>query len=151
IVLALLFVHDRSDLWILYVVTFLYGLAGDIFAGARSALLRVMLPEELLVDANAALQMSREGLRLIAPLAGAAIYAAFGGATVAVVDSATFLVSAISLALLRVHESKPEPQTESFSHEVSAGIRHIWNTTALRQIVVGVGLAILVVGFEETL
>jgi Na+/melibiose symporter-like transporter len=60
-------------------------------------------------------------------------------------------VSALTLALIRVREPKPEPQTESFRTEVSAGIRHIWKTIALRQIVLGVGLAILFVGFEETL
>ena len=151
IVLSLLFVHDRGDVWILYAVTFLYGLAGDIFAGALSALMRVMLPEELLVDANAALQTARQGMRLVAPLAGAGLYAAFGGGVVAIVDAATFAVSALTLALIRVREPKPEPQTESFRTEVSAGIRHIWKTIALRQIVLGVGLAILFVGFEETL
>jgi MFS family permease len=151
IVLALLFVHDRSDLWILYVVTFLYGLAGDVFAGARAALLRVMLPEELLIDANAVLQSSREGLRIVAPLVGAALFAAFGGAAVAILDAVTFVVSALTLAALKVREPKPEPQTERFRREVSAGIRHIWNTTALRQIVLGVALALLVLGFEETL
>lgn len=151
IVLSLLFVHDRGDLWIIYVVTFLYGLAGDIFAGARSALLRVMLPEELLVDANAALQTSREGLRLFAPLVGAGIFAALGGAAVAILDAATFAVSALTLGAMRVREPKPEPQTERFATEISAGIRHIWHTTALRQIVLGVALALLVVGFEETL
>jgi MFS family permease len=151
IVLALVFVHDRSDLWILYVVTFLYGLAGDVFSGARAALLRVMLPEELLIDANAVLQSSREGLRIVAPLVGAAIFAAFGGAAVAILDAVTFVVSALSLWALKVHEPKPEPQKDRFRTEVSAGIRHIWNTTALRQIVLGVALALLVLGFEETL
>jgi MFS family permease len=151
IVLALLFVHDRSDLWLLYVVTFLYGLAGDIFAGARSALLRVMLPEELLVDANAVLQTAREGLRLFAPLAGAGLFAAFGGSAVAILDASTFAVSALTLVLLKVHEPKPEPQEHRFRTEVAAGIRHIWHTTALRQIVVGIAIAMLVVGFAETL
>jgi MFS family permease len=151
VVLALLFVHDRGDLWILYVVTFLYGLAGDVFAGARSALLRVMLPEELLVDANALLQTSREGLRLVAPLVGAALFTAFGGAAVALLDAATFVVSALTLVALKVPEPKPEPQSGRFRTEVSRGIRHIAETPALRQIVLGVGLALLVVGFEETL
>jgi cyanate permease len=52
---------------------------------------------------------------------------------------------------LKVREPKPEPQTERFRTEVSRGIRHIAETPALRQIVLGVGLALLVVGFEETL
>jgi MFS family permease len=78
-VLVLLLVHDRGDVWLVYLVALLYGLAGTIFFPARSALLRVMLPEELLAEANGALSATREGLRLIAPLTGAAIYAAAGG------------------------------------------------------------------------
>jgi Na+/melibiose symporter-like transporter len=151
IVLSLLFVHSRRELWLIYAVTFLYGLAGDLFTGSRSAFLRLMLEDELLVDANAAIQTAREGLRLVAPLAGAGLYAAFGGGVVAIVDAVTFGVSALTLARLRVDEHKPQPPRERFRVEFTAGIRHIARTRALRQIVVGVGLALLVVGFAETL
>jgi len=151
IVLSLLFVHIRRELWLIYAVTFLYGLAGDLFTGSRSAFLRLMLEDELLVDANAAIQTAREGLRLVAPLAGAGLYAAFGGGVVAIVDAVTFGVSALTLARLRVDEHKPQPPRERFRVEFTAGIRHIARTRALRQIVLGVGLALLVVGFAETL
>jgi len=151
IVLSLLFVHSRRELWLIYAVTFLYGLAGDLFTGSRSAFLRLMLEDELLVDANAAIQTAREGLRLVAPLAGAGLYAAFGGGVVAIVDAVTFGVSALTLARLRVDEHKPQPPRERFRVEFTAGIRHIARTRALRQIVLGVGLALLVVGFAETL
>ena len=151
IVLSLLFVHSRRELWLIYAVTFLYGLAGDLFGGSRSALLRLMLEEELLVDANAAIQTAREGLRLVAPLAGAGLYAAFGGGVVAIVDAVTFGVSALTLARLNVDERQPQPPRARFRTEFTAGIRHIARTRALRQIVVGVGLALLVVGFAETL
>ena len=57
----LLFVHDRGDLWLIYAVTVLYGLGGDVFASARSSMLKAMLPDELLADANGALQSLREG------------------------------------------------------------------------------------------
>jgi hypothetical protein len=57
----LLFVHDRSDVWLLYVVTALYGLGGDIFGAARTAMMKSMLPDELLGDANGAFQSVREG------------------------------------------------------------------------------------------
>jgi MFS family permease len=151
VVLSLLFVHGRDQLWLLYVVTFLYGIAGDIFSAARSALLRLMLPEELLVDANAVLQTSREGLRLVAPLAGAGLFAAFGGGVVAVLDAATFGVSALSLVALRIDEPRPEPAKQRFRTELAAGMRHIARTPGLRQIVLGVAVALLVVGFAETL
>src|SRR5207248_914680 len=59
VICLLLFVHDRGDLWLLYVVTALYGLGGNFFAAARSAMLKAMLPDELLGEANGVLQSVR--------------------------------------------------------------------------------------------
>jgi len=150
-VLALLVVQDRSDVWIIYLIALLYGTVGTVFYPARSALLRVMLPEELLGDANGALSAIREGLRIAAPLAGAALYAAVGGGAVAVLDSATFVASAILLSRMRVEEERPAPTGERMLHEASLGLRHLWRTVQLRRIVIGVTLALLVIGFDETL
>ena len=150
-VLALLLVRDRGDAWLIYAVALLYGLGGTVFYPARAALLRVMLPEELLADANGALQSTTQGLRVIAPLAGAALYAAFGGGVVAVLDAATFAGSALFLSRMRVPEERPAAPEHHFRREVTAGMRHVWRTLPLRQIVLGVALALLVVGFAETL
>jgi MFS family permease len=150
-VLLLLLVNDPGDAWIIYLVALLYGVGGSVFYPARSALLRVMLPEELLADANGALSATQQGLRIIAPLVGAALYAAFGGGIVAVLDSATFAGSAVFLSLMRVVETKPEPPEHHFMREVLAGIEHVWRTLTLRQIVIGTTIALLVVGFTETL
>jgi MFS family permease len=150
-VLALLLVHDRGDAWLIYAVGFAYGALGTVFYPARAALLKIMLPEELLADANGALTSTREGLRVIAPLAGAGLYALLGGGAVAVLDSATFAASVFFLARMRVPEERPAPPEHHFVREVTAGMRHIRDTLPLRQIVVGVGVALLVVGFSETL
>ncbi|MBV8256610.1 MAG: MFS transporter [Actinobacteria bacterium] len=151
IVLLLLLVHDRGDAWLIYLVALAYGVLGTVFAPARSALLRVMLPEELLADANGALSTTREGLRIIAPLAGAGIYAAVGGGAVAILDSLTFAASVLFLSRMRVAEEKPEPPEHHFLHEVTAGMRHIGATLPLRQVVIGATTALLVIGFAETL
>jgi len=150
-VLALLVVRDQGDVWIIYLIALLYGIVGTVFYPARSALLRIMLPEELLADANGALSAIREGLRIAAPLAGAALYAAIGGGAVAVLDSATFVASALLLSRMRVEEAKPAPTGERMLHEASLGLRHLWRTVQLRRIVIGVTLALLVIGFDETL
>jgi MFS family permease len=147
----LLFVHSRDQLWLLYVVTALYGLGGDLFAASRAAMLKAMLPDELLADANGAYQSIREGLRIVAPLAGAGIYAAVGGAAVALLDAGTFLVSAATLVALRFEEPAVAPREHHFLREASAGITHILHTTVLRQLTVGVAAALLVAGFSETL
>jgi len=150
-VLVLLLVHDRSDAWLIYAVALAYGALGTVFYPARAALLKIMLPEELLADANGALTATREGLRIIAPLAGAGLYTVLGGGAVAVLDSATFAASAFFLSRMAVHEEKPAPPEHHFVLEVTAGLRHVWETLPLRQVVLGIAVALLVVGFAETL
>jgi MFS family permease len=150
-VLALLFVHDRSDLWILYAVTVFYGLAGTFAASARSAFLTIMLPRELLGEANGLFQTIREGLRLIAPLIGAAIYASVGGGAVAVLDSATFVAVVGALLMIRMPEPRFEREEHHFRAELAAGARHIIATLPLRQMTLAAAMCLLVVGFSETI
>jgi MFS family permease len=147
----LLLVHDRGDMWLLYLVTALYGLGGDVFAAARAAMLKAMLPDELLGDANAAYQSIREGLRIVAPLAGAGIFAAAGGSVVALVNAGTFLASTVALAALRFEEPARARKEHHFLREISAGLAHIARTRVLRELTVGLAVALLVAGFSETL
>ena len=151
VVLALLFVHDRGDVWIIYAVALFYGAAGTFGASARSALMTVMLPRELLAESNGMLQTLREGLRLVAPLVGALIYAAAGGGAVAVLDSASFAAVVIALALMRIEEPRFEREEHRFATELLAGARHVFGTLPLRQIILATGVCLLVVGFAETL
>jgi len=151
-VMCLLFlVTDRGDMWLLYTVTLLYGLGGDLFAAARGAMLKAMVPDELLGDANGLYQSIREGLRIVAPLAGAGIFAVSGGSVVAIVDAATFLLSAGTLVALRFDEPTVAPKEHHFLGEISAGLSHIARTRVLRELTIGLGAALLVAGFSETL
>ena len=150
VLLTLLFVHGRDDVWIIYAVTLIYGASGYLFSSAQSALLTRMLPPERLGDANAALQTVSEGSRLIAPLIGAGLFAAVGGAAVAILDAATFAVSALCLLGVRLREERPVAPEHHILVQVAAGVRHIARTAGLRRIVLVTGLALLVVGFIET-
>jgi MFS family permease len=150
VILSLLFVHDRSDIWLVYAVTLFYGAAGTVAGSARSALMTVILPRDLLAEANGIFQSVREGLRLIAPLVGAGIYAATGGGAVAVLDSASFVAVVVALLLIRTPEPRFEREEHHFAAEVLAGARHIIRTPALLQIILTCGVALLVVGFSET-
>jgi MFS family permease len=150
-VLLLLFVHDRGDLWLIYVVAALYGAASVILGSARSAFLTVMLPRELLGDANAVFSTMREGLRLISPLFGAGLYAAFGGGIVATVDALTFVGVAVALLFVRVPETRLEREEQHFLTELAAGVRHVFATLPLKQIILATAACLLAVGFSETL
>lgn len=148
---GLLLVHDRGDMWLLYTVTLLYGLGADVFAAARASMLKAMIPDELLGDANGAYQSIREGLRIVAPLAGAGLFAAFGGSVVALVDAGTFLVSAATLVALPFTEPRRAPREHHLLREISAGLTHIARTRVLRELTIGLAAALLVAGFSETL
>jgi MFS family permease len=150
--LLLLLVHDKSDAWLIYFVALLYGIGGTVYYPARAALLRLMLPEELLAEANGALTATREGLRIIAPLAGVGLYVALGGGAVAILDAATFVGSAFFIWRMTMREEKPQPEGEHhFKKDVMAGFHHIRRTPALMHVLVGLTAALLVIGFSETL
>src|SRR5712692_5756481 len=151
VMLLLFFVHDRGDVWLIYLVAVVYGASASIFASAQSALLTVMLPADLLGEANAVFQTTREGLRLIAPLAGAGLYSAFGGSTVAAIDAATFCCSALALASMRTRELPAAPREHHWLRELAAGVVHVRRTPPLRQIILATAVAFLVIGFAETL
>ena len=101
IVLALLFVNDSGDVWIIYAVALIYGFSQQVGAAARSGLVAGMLPDELLAQANGVLESARSGIRIAAPVAGAGLYVLSGGGLVAIVDAGTFVISAAALSLVR--------------------------------------------------
>lgn len=129
----------------------IYGLSYSVLGSAQSALLTVMLPAELLPDANGALRTVQESLRLVGPLTGAALFIAVGAHAVAVIDAASFAVPVLTLLALRVHEPAPAPMAHHWRHEVVAGIRHVYRTVELRHVVIAGAVSTTVFGFAETI
>jgi len=148
-VLALLFVHDRGDVWIIFAVAVFYGAAQQIFFAARSGLLVSMIPDEQLGSANSLLESLRQGLRIGGPLIGAGMFAVWGGGAVAVLDSSTFFVSAALLSMLRVRDLERATIRPSFIRELLAGARHIRSTRELRRAVAALAMAVTVAGMLE--
>lgn len=151
LVLLLLRVHGRDDVWLIYLVMLGYGASYTIINSAQSALFTVMVPHDLLGHNNAAMQTIGQGLFLIGPLAGAALFAWRGGRFVAVLDALTFAIAAAAIACLRVAEPPPEPKDRHAWIEMAAGIRHIVRTVRLRQLLLAGTLASSVFGFGMTL
>lgn len=97
--LPLLAVRDRADVWIIYAVALVYGLSFLLNSAGLAGLLKYVVAEHRLAEANAALRTVREGLRLVGPLAGAGLYAGLGAPAVVALDLASFLVAAGLAAL----------------------------------------------------
>jgi MFS family permease len=149
-VTPLVLVHDAGDVWIVYAVMLALGTSAMILGAGQSALLVTMLPGELVGHGNAALQTLRESLRLLAPLAGAALFAVLGGAAVAALDALTFLGAAAALALMRVPEPKRKAIARPTRTELGAGLAHVRGTTALRRLVIAGSLAVVALGLSES-
>lgn len=158
-VLSLLAVHSRAQLWIIYLVAFCYGVSFSILGSAGAGLRKDMLADGDLAAANAALETVSQGLRIAAPLAGAGLYVAFGGGAVAILDAATFAAAIAALASIRVRESAPEAASimdaaaskGSFRRDITAGFRHIMTVPLLAQITLVTACAFSVIGLNETI
>ncbi|HKF76061.1 MAG TPA: MFS transporter [Candidatus Dormibacteraeota bacterium] len=150
-VLPLVAVRGPGDVWLIYTVMVLYGASYTVLDSGQSALLQATLPGELLADMNGILQAVRQGLRLVSPLAGAGLFVLLGGPTVAALDSATFVAAAAALALMRVSEGRPRPGPLRWREQITAGFRHVARTTRLRQLTIAAAVAVLVLGFSESL
>jgi MFS family permease len=151
-VLSLLAVHSRAELWIIYVVAFCYGVSGSILSSAGAGLRKDMLAGDDLAAANASLQTVSQGLRIAAPLAGAGLYVAIGGGAVAILDAVTFAAAIAALASIRIPESAPEAALHgSFLRDATAGFRHIRAIPLLWQITLVTACAFSVIGLNETI
>jgi MFS family permease len=150
--LPLLAVRDASDIWIVYAVAFCYGVSFVVVPAALNGLLKDMLPAAVLVDVNASLSITREGLRLVGPLVGATLFALAGGAAVAMVDAVTFLVAAAAVLSLRVAERPPARPADGhrWRQELGAGAAFVRRTPVLLHSTVSLGLCLLVLGFSES-
>jgi MFS family permease len=135
----LLLVHNRHDIWLIYVVAGTYGISGQIYRAARGGLLHSMVPDELLGEANGLFSSLSQGLKIIGPLVGAGIYVAWGGGVVALADIGTFIFSISSyLALRQVRDLARRArarQERHFGRELTAGVRHVLANPVIRRMI----------------
>ncbi len=148
-ILSLLFVNDPADIWIIYVVSFLDGLCVAIYQAARSGLLVAMLSDDELGDGNGFLQSANQAMRLVAPLAGAGLYAVAGGRSIAMLDSLSFLVSAGFLLAVRSRDIERRTDEIQLWSSIREGLAHILHTPTLKRLTIGTAFATLIVGMVE--
>lgn len=148
LLLTLLTVDSPARLWLLFAVLFVYGTAGVVHDAAESALVAGAVHPSLLGDFNGLRMTATEGMKLLAPLAGAGVYAAYGGASVALLDAVTFVVATGLYACLRVRESGPEPPSGGRRAQTVEGARFLWTHPRLRPLVLAGGTTMLFAGLN---
>ncbi|MFG2544544.1 MFS transporter [Streptomyces sp. NPDC048594] len=145
--LLTLFAVDSPDmLWLLFAVLFGYGAAGVVHDAAEAALVAATVEPRLLGDFNGLRTTATEGMKLVAPPAGAALYTAYGGPGVALLDAATFVLATGVYAALRVREAPPSRPAVSGWRQAAEGARLLWGHPRLRPLVLAGGATMLCAG-----
>jgi predicted MFS family arabinose efflux permease len=127
VILALLLIGGAAQVWHIAVGAAVIGGAGAFFGPASLGLIPQTVSAARLQQANALIGLSRNGTRIFGPPLAGALIAFFGSVGIVfLVDAVTFVVSAISLLLLRPapREARPaEPQP--FFAELASGWREV--------------------------
>jgi MFS family permease len=153
LLMSLLLVHSRQQFWLIFTVTFLYGMSGTFSNGAQNALIQKIVPAELLAEANGLEQVLSLGMRLVTPAFGVGLLVWLGGHAVAVMDAATFLVAVACLLFVRVEETGPRPEAERrhWAADITTGVRYLAHSAVLRQLTLAFAAVFLVFGLQVPL
>ena len=128
--LAVLLLSGHAQLWHLVVLVAIYGTAQAFFQPAATGLVPATISAERLQQANALLGLSRSLAFVVGPAVAGVIAATTNPGSVFVVDAATFTVSAISLALLRLSRARRPGERRTFLADLKGGwhelVSHTW-------------------------
>jgi predicted MFS family arabinose efflux permease len=128
--LAILLLTETAEVWHLALLMAIYGTAQAFFQPAATGLVPATISPERLQQANALLGLSKNLAWVIGPAVAGVIAATTNPGIVFVFDAATFAVSAISLALLRLPRTRRAGERQSFFADLKGGwhelVSHTW-------------------------
>jgi len=146
IVLILLAVPSTGQVWIVHAVILVYGAVGYLTAAAQSGLIRDLVDDDRLASANGVLTTIDQGFRLVSPLIGTALYVFVGPQAVVALTAASFAITAVLMARVRVVESTLERTESHYWRDLTAGFTHLARTPLLGRITLALAIAFCAVG-----
>ncbi len=111
VVLGFLFIRSPEQVWLAYLLTVIQLAFSAFFEPARSAALPSVVAPRDLVAANAISSVTWSAMLTLGAAIGGPITALFGTDAAFVIDSLTYLVSALLVWGLRLPERPPRPKT----------------------------------------
>ncbi len=132
---------DALTIWQLYVVGFSIGCLTVFFDVAYQSYLPALVEREDLVEGNSKLEISRSAAQIGGPGVAGLLIGLVTAPIAIVVDSVSFLLSALFLLLIRRPESAPARPTvvggakgPSMRTEIAEGLRYVGGNRYLRSI-----------------
>ena len=150
-ILAILVAFNLVQLWMIYVLALAFGLADAFFYPAQNAIVPSLVEEKQLPSANGIVHATAQLSLLLGPVlagwliattggsveTGSAVTSTGGIALAFGIDSITFLVSALTLSLIRVKAKEPtaeklKAKEESVIGSIKKGLAFVWADDTLR-------------------
>lgn len=126
VVLALLLVREPGDIWIIYVVTVLNFSLAAFFEPARSATIPMITRREELVAANAISGATWSAMLALGAGIGGFVAGLLGTNVAFVLNSITFLLSAVIIAQIRMRETHLDHRVPSSGlHDLREGLTYM--------------------------
>jgi MFS family permease len=124
----------------LYVVALLAGVLTVFFDVAYQSFLPAVVRTDQLLEANSKLQISDSVTQVAGPGVGGGLVQLLGAPVAIAADAASFVLSALSLVLVRAREAAPSGQeSQHLGREIQVGVATVLRTPSLRAIA-GAGL-----------
>jgi MFS family permease len=154
--LGLVVLAGSATLPVLYIASFVFGVADAFFFPAMQAIVPTLVPSDDLAAANALNQGTGQLTGLVGPgLAGVAIAtlgmsganpSMIGIGAALLIDAASFVVALVVLVLIAPRKT-PRAARESLLRSVHQGIEFVWRWPSMRFVVgLAMGVNLLVIG-----
>lgn len=134
---------DRVEMWMMYTLAVLFGVADAFFYPAQSSMPPQLVKKEQLQAANSLVQGTMMLTMLIGPALAGLLIAALGDghsdsanmqgiAAAFGLDALTFLVSLITLVFIKTPQNKTNESAENILESIRSGLNFVWNDLPLR-------------------
>jgi MFS family permease len=135
------------SIWQLYAVGFINGCATVFFDVAYQSYLPSLVDRDQIVDGNSKLETSRSAAQITGPGIAGILIGAVTAPFAILLDSISFVVSALFMVAIRRDEPAPEPRIDehgnrpSMRTEIAEGLRYVGGHRYLRSIAATTGIS----------
>jgi MFS family permease len=123
--LAALLVTHQARLWEMIAGSMIFSFAGGFFQPASTSLVPQTVSKDRLQQANALIGLSRSTTSIVGPFVSGLLIALINPGWVIAIDAGTFVVSAVSLSLMRIAGTRGDRVQTGFWEELREGVQAV--------------------------
>jgi MFS family permease len=141
-IMGLVILTGAQQVWMLYAFALVFGIADAFFFPAQTSIVPELVEPEQLQRANGIVQGTAQASVLVGPALAGIVIAALGSeaadttgiAVAMLLDALTFVVSMVTLWLIRARE-RPSAEHPSIVESIREGVRFVWGKASMRAVI----------------